>query len=190
MPGNRRTSLVGAFLLIALGLLFLYSNLRPGLDPWPLLSRYWPLLLYFWAWQNCGTSSAPQDAARRSWLSGREIAVVLLLIVFGIGLSFGSPSRSVHHFETVERKGSEPVSVHVRMPAGDLNYPEGQQAAGSRFQVFGTRRQAASFLPGRRAGNQPNRAKVQFWPQRKHLGPAASRQHTDGTHGRHGRWSK
>ena len=125
MPGNRRTSLVGAFLLIALGLLFLYSNLRPGLDPWPLLSRYWPLLLVFLGLGKLWDQFGPQDAARRSWLSGREIAVVLLLIVFGIGLSFGSPSRSVHDFETVERKGSEPVSVHVRMPAGDLKLSGG-----------------------------------------------------------------
>ena len=47
MPGTRRSSLVGAVVLVALGLFFLYSNFRPGLDPWPLLSRYWPVLLIF-----------------------------------------------------------------------------------------------------------------------------------------------
>ena len=42
----RRGSIVGAFLLVGLGALFLYANLRE-LNPWPLVSRWWPLLLIF-----------------------------------------------------------------------------------------------------------------------------------------------
>jgi len=120
VPGNRRTSLVGAFLLIALGLLFLYSNVRPGLDPWPLLSRYWPVLLVFLGLGKLWDQFGPQDSARRAWLSGREIAVILLLVIFGIALSFSTASRQVHDVETVDRQGSEPVRIHIQMPAGEM----------------------------------------------------------------------
>ena len=125
MPGNRRSSLVGAILLIALGLLFLYSNVRPGLDPWPLLSRYWPLLLVFLGLGKLWDQFSRQDSASKAWLSGREIAVVLLLVIFGIALSFSTASRRVHDVETVDRQGSEPVQVHVQMPAGDLKLSGG-----------------------------------------------------------------
>ncbi len=47
MPTYRRHSIVGALILIVIGALFLYSNLHPGFDPWPLVSQYWPLLLVF-----------------------------------------------------------------------------------------------------------------------------------------------
>lgn len=125
MPGNRRSSLVGAFLLIALGLLFLYSNFRPGLDPWPLLARYWPVLLVFLGLGKLWDQFGPQDTVRKGWLSGREIAVILLLVVFGIALSFSRASKHVHDVEAVERQGSEPVRVHIQIPAGDLKLSGG-----------------------------------------------------------------
>ena len=125
MPGNRRSSLVGAFLLISLGLLFLYSNIRPGLDPWPLLSRYWPALLVFLGLGKLWDQFGPQDGARRAWLSGREIAVILLLVIFGIALSFSRASGKVHEVEAVERQGSGPVRVHIQIPAGDMKLSGG-----------------------------------------------------------------
>ncbi len=47
MSNNRRRSVVVPLLLVALGVLFLYTNLRPEVNPWPLVSRWWPLLLIF-----------------------------------------------------------------------------------------------------------------------------------------------
>jgi len=80
MPGTRRSSLVGAVLLVALGLFFLYSNFRPGLDPWPLLSRYWPVLLIFLGVGKVWDHLRPRDPSRpgAAWLSGGEIAIILL----------------------------------------------------------------------------------------------------------------
>jgi hypothetical protein len=125
MAGNRRSSLVGAFLLIALGLLFLYSNVRPGLDPWPLLSRYWPALLVFLGLGKLWDQFGPQDGVRKAWLSGREIAVILLLVIFGIALSFSRASGKVHDVQAVDRQGSGPVRVHIQMPAGDMKLSGG-----------------------------------------------------------------
>jgi hypothetical protein len=126
MPENRRSSLVGAALLIGLGLLFLYSNFRPGIDPWPLLSRYWPLFLIFLGLGKLWDQFRRQDPqAGRAWLSGREIAIILLLVIFGIALSFRASSRQVHEVEAIERQGSEPVHVHIHMPAGELRLSGG-----------------------------------------------------------------
>ena len=74
MPGTRRSSLVGAVLLVALGLLFLYSNFRPGLDPWPLLSRYWPLLLISLGLGKVWDQFRPRDSSQagRAWLERRR----------------------------------------------------------------------------------------------------------------------
>jgi hypothetical protein len=67
----------------------------------------------------------PQDGARKGWLSGREIAVILLPVIFGIALSFSTAARRVHDIENVERQGSGPVRVHLQMPAGDLKVSAG-----------------------------------------------------------------
>ena len=126
MPGNRRSSLVGAFLLVGLGLLFLYSNFRPGLDPWPLLSRYWPLLLVLLGLGKLWDHFRRDDPqASKAWLSGREIAIILFLVVLGIGLSLRTASRHVHEVEAIDRQGSESVQVHLQMPAGELKLSGG-----------------------------------------------------------------
>ena len=41
----RRGSVGGALVLIAVGLVFLYLNLRPDVDVWSVISRWWPLIL-------------------------------------------------------------------------------------------------------------------------------------------------
>jgi hypothetical protein len=127
MPGTRRSSLVGAVLLVALGLLFLYSNFRPGLDPWPLLSRYWPLLLISLGLGKVWDQFRPRDSshAGRAWLGGGEIAVILLLVVAGIALSFQTASRRIHDVQAIDRQGSEPVRAHIKMPAGELKVSGG-----------------------------------------------------------------
>src|ERR1700687_3080619 len=127
MPGTRRSSLVGAVLLVALGLFFLYSNFRPGLDPWPLLSRYWPVLLIFLGAGKVWDHLRPRDASQAggAWLSGGEIAVILLLIIAGIALSFQTPSQRIHTVETLDRQGSEAVQAQIQMPAGELKLSGG-----------------------------------------------------------------
>lgn len=44
---TRRRSMAGPVILIGLGVLFLMFNFFPDFDPWPVLSRYWPLFLIF-----------------------------------------------------------------------------------------------------------------------------------------------
>lgn len=125
----RRSSAIGALLLIALGALFLYTNLRPEVNPWPLLSRYWPLLLVFLGlgklWDYYWQRNHP-DAPRRPWVSGGEIAIIILLLLFGAALSRGiGTGRDLHQAESVERGAADSVRVDINMPAGELKLAGG-----------------------------------------------------------------
>lgn len=173
MPGTRRSSLVGAVLLVALGLFFLYSNFRPGLDPWPLLSRYWPVLLIFLGLGKVWDHLRPRDASQAggAWLGGGEIAVILLLVIAGIALSFQTASRRIHDLETIDRQGSEPVQVHIQMPAGDLklsggasrlmeadfNYDEAEGKPEISYHVSGSAGRLDITQPGRKFHMGPTR---------------------------------
>jgi len=121
---QRRRPIIAGLLLIGLGGFFLYANLRPGIDPWPLLSRYWPFLLIFLGlgrlWDYFRLRNHP-EAASGAWPSGGEVAVLLLLLLFGIGLLRGRTSiREVHQVESVDRRGADSARVRIRMPAGEL----------------------------------------------------------------------
>jgi N-terminal domain of toast_rack, DUF2154/Domain of unknown function (DUF5668) len=166
MPGTRRSSLVGAILLLALGLFFLYSNFRPGLDPWPLLSRYWPVLLIFLGLGKVWDQIRPRDASQAdgAGLRGGEIAVLLLLVIAGIALSLQTASRRIHDVETIDRQGTEPVQVRIQMPAGELelsggasklmeadfNYDEAEGKPGISYHVSGSTGQLDITQPGKK----------------------------------------
>lgn len=131
MPPNtiyRRGSIVGALLLVGLGALFLYANIQ-GMNPWPLVSRWWPLLLILLGlgklWDHFRQRSQP-EAAGATWLSGGTIAVLVLLLLFGVALGRGvGTGREHHEAESVERQGAESVRVLIKMGAGQLNVAGG-----------------------------------------------------------------
>lgn len=86
MAGYRRGSVFGGLLLIGIGGLFLYANLHPEFSAWPLLAKFWPVLIIFWGLGKLvdylmlrGTPEAP--AASR--LTGGDIFGLILLLVFG-----------------------------------------------------------------------------------------------------------
>jgi hypothetical protein len=130
--------MAGAILLIGLGALFLYGNLRPGLDPWWLLARYWPLLLVFLGlgklWDYYQRRANP-DAPSKRWLGGGEIAIIVLVVLFGIALSLGrgrmtwSLGHHIQDAQTVELPGAESAKVHIEMPAGHLDLAGGATKA-------------------------------------------------------------
>jgi len=130
-PRNRG-SLTGALILIAIGGIFLYANLRPEWNPWPIISRYWPLLLIllglgklFDALGSGAASGAP-GVARAPRRSGETIAI-LLLVLFLIFAVAGSRrfSRMSHQAESVDAQGADSVRMSVEMSTGQLRISGG-----------------------------------------------------------------
>ena len=173
MPGTRRSSLVGAVLLVALGLLFLYSQLSSG--PGSVAAA---VSLLACAADFPGTGKVwdhlrPRRcfADRGAWLSGGEIAVILLLIIAGIALSLQTPAARIHDVETIDRQGSEPVHVHIQMPAGemklsggagklmeaDFNYDEAEGKPEVSYHVSGGAGQLDVTQPGKKFHIGPTR---------------------------------
>ena len=129
----RRRSLAVPIILIGLGVLFLYANWRPEFDPWPVIWRYWPLLLIFVGlgkmWdsirnrQSQGTSSGISMGSTFAVLG---FVVVLGLLIWhghGSGRSFFHGTR--HETQTVDRQGAQSVHVKIDMPAGELKISGG-----------------------------------------------------------------
>ena len=118
MSNYRRRSIVVPLLLVALGMLLLYTNLRPEVNPWPLVSRWWPLLLIFlglgklWDFYRLSSQSGTVES---TWLTGGEIAVIVLLVLLvGVALSRkGGTPQGVHQVESVERQGAESVRIQI-----------------------------------------------------------------------------
>ncbi|HSC77706.1 MAG TPA: DUF5668 domain-containing protein, partial [Candidatus Acidoferrales bacterium] len=83
----KRGSAFGALLLIAIGLLFLYANMNPDFSPWPVLARYWPLLIIFWGLSRLvdyfmlrGTD----QAAAVTRINAGDIIGLLFILIFGM----------------------------------------------------------------------------------------------------------
>src|SRR6185437_12796923 len=121
-PGRR--SMVGALILIAIGALFLCANLRPGVDAWGVLSRYWPLILVFiglgkiWDYyqaRNAGITGA------RAWINGPEVAILILVIVCALAVSRGFGRGKLEHESVgVDRQGAQKLTMRVECPPGIL----------------------------------------------------------------------
>lgn len=129
---RQRGPLTGALLLIVAGLVFLYANLRPDWNPWPLISRYWPVVLIvfglgkLWdALRAPGPPRAPGLPPKRRH-SGEVFALFILLVLLGAAYYRGRPeSRFVHETKSVEMQHATSVRASVDMSAGELTISGG-----------------------------------------------------------------
>jgi hypothetical protein len=126
--GNvRRGSIGGAIIIIAIGVLFLIFNLRPDFNPWPIVARYWPLMLIFaglgMIWDRYQISRNPDHAGRR-WISGAALALLILAVLFGATSWSWHGRRALadyrHDTKSVERQNAKSVSANINIPAGQL----------------------------------------------------------------------
>lgn len=116
-------------ILIAIGVLLLLANLRPDFHVWPVLARYWPLLLIFLGlgrlWDYFQQGRYPEG---RAGVSGAGIALLIVVIIFGVALSRdrgGAQWNIQHKTEAVELQGAESVRATVEIPAGELEISGG-----------------------------------------------------------------
>jgi hypothetical protein len=129
---RRRGSFAIALLLIAAGLVFLYSNLRPEWNPWPVISRYWPVLLILLGlgklWDVLRAPRVPgPPGTTQAVRGGGETAAVFLLILLLVFAVFRGHhySRMLHESKSVDAAGAETVRMDIEMPAGELNVSGG-----------------------------------------------------------------
>ncbi len=145
----RRISLVGPIILIALGGLLLLLNFHPEIDPWPILARYWPLILIFIGlgklWDSYWVRQHPEAVGGR-WLSGSAIALLVLLLFFVAAarhgrMSYRMGAEAEHDTQAVELGGAKTVRARLEMGAGLLRLSGGS-----------SRLLDADFRYGRREG--------------------------------------
>ncbi len=130
-----RGPLTGALLLIAVGAIFMYANLRPDWNPWPVISRYWPVLLIV---LGLGKLVDAMVANRSGAIRGAPGAVpaprhrgeifAILLVVFLLAFAAAGSrrfSRVAHRTETVDALGARFVRVNIEMPSGQLTVSGG-----------------------------------------------------------------
>lgn len=91
---RRRHSIAGPVILIALGLIFLAWEFRPGADPWWILWHYWPLILIFVGIGKIWDSYWEKEHAQGSVISGVSVAWIVLLALFVIALWHGGTYAS------------------------------------------------------------------------------------------------
>jgi N-terminal domain of toast_rack, DUF2154/Domain of unknown function (DUF5668) len=130
--GVRSSSIVFPVLLIAFGGLILLSRELPNFNPWPVVEKYWPLILIFAGagmfWDRSRRLRDPESPA--AFPLGTTLGTVLFLLVLLAliwrGHTYAShewPSHSAmksHRQEIVEKKDAKSVRMSVKMPAGDL----------------------------------------------------------------------
>lgn len=125
-----RGSITGALILIAVGVVFLIANLKPDIDPWPVLFRYWPLILIFIGVGKIFDSLIFRDRtdgpSTADHISGVSIALVVLALIFGLAVWRGHRvDRIVHDSHAVELLGAKDVAANIQMPAGQLTLTGG-----------------------------------------------------------------
>ncbi|HEX5425651.1 MAG TPA: toast rack family protein [Candidatus Acidoferrales bacterium] len=124
-------SITGALILIAIGVVFLIMNLRPQINPWPILFRYWPLILIFIGVGKIFDSFVFRDrsgAPAGDHISGVSVAFVALILIFGLAIWRGHKvegNELVHDSHSLALLGAKDVSASIEMPAGQLTLTGG-----------------------------------------------------------------
>jgi hypothetical protein len=136
----RSSSVVFPLLLIGIGAAFLAARWMPEIDPWPVLWKYWPLLLILIGagmfWDRAQRRNDPQGAP--AFPVGSTIGTVLFLVIIAsliwhwrgttrhdwMNVSAGS-GRQGHENQVVELKGAKAVRMAVHMPSGELRIEGG-----------------------------------------------------------------
>jgi hypothetical protein len=139
----RSTSVVFPLLLIGFGAILLIRRWYPFFDPWPVLWKYWPLLLILIGvgmfFDRVQRQNDPEHAPTIP--VGSTLATVLFLVIIAYliwhGRGFhrhdwmdGSASASSargHEAQSVDLKGARAARVVVHMPSGMLSIQGGAE---------------------------------------------------------------
>jgi hypothetical protein len=124
------------------GVLFLLRRMVPGFYPWPVIWKYWPLLLILvgagMIWDRTQRQNNPQAAPSFPVGSALGMVAFLLLLTFLLwhGHSYArhdwanvsaGAAHGEHESEVVELKGAKAVRMTVHLPAGQLQISGGAE---------------------------------------------------------------
>jgi hypothetical protein len=138
----RSTSVVFPLLLIAFGLLMLLWRWLPDFDPFPVLWKYWPLLLILVGagmfWDRTQRRMDPQRAPL--FPVGSTIGTLAFLLILAFLLWHGhayahhnwinassSSGHRDHETQVIDRKGAKAVRMNLHMPSGELSVKGGAE---------------------------------------------------------------
>src|SRR5277367_3261988 len=135
--GVRRSSVVFPLLLIAFGVMVWLSRTMPDFEPWPVLERYWPLLLVFVGagmfWDRAQQGKEPGTAP--SFPMGSTIGALLFIAVMAVLLVRGHHTQASswnmsdtplsHDTKTISAGSAKAVHMSIDMPAGELHLAGG-----------------------------------------------------------------
>jgi hypothetical protein len=133
----RRRSVVFPILLIGFGGLMLLWRWLPGLYPWPVLWKYWPLILVcIGAGMLWDRAQRPEGATEaRPFPIGSTLGAVAFVLIMGL-LIARSYHRNEHDFsqyssarlqtsKTIEKGAAKAVKMNLQMSAGELHLEGG-----------------------------------------------------------------
>jgi N-terminal domain of toast_rack, DUF2154/Domain of unknown function (DUF5668) len=147
--GVRSGSVVFPILLIAFGALVLLSREFPNFDPWPVVGKYWPLILIFAGagmfWdrsQRLRNPEAPSTFPIGTTL-GTVVFLLVLLVLIWRGHTFAArdwqshSTMKSHKVESIDKRDAKSVRMSVKMPAGDLTMSGGADSLLNADFAFG-----------------------------------------------------
>jgi len=82
----RRGSIFWALTLIGVGVIFLWHNFNPDIQPWQIIAKYWPILIIFWGTSKLidyVLSQAHPETNPPPLFSGSEVVMLVLILVLG-----------------------------------------------------------------------------------------------------------
>ncbi len=131
----RGRSLVFPILVILIGGLFLYRNFVPNFEPWPVIWKFWPLLLILVGLGHMWDAiQASKGAPRRGVSIGSTVGVLLFVLVLVLlmwrGHAFTNNRKMVDHVSESRDLGSATtLHAEITMPEGQLNLSGGTSRA-------------------------------------------------------------
>jgi len=134
--GVRSRSLVFPVILILLGGIFLYRSFEPNFEPWPVIWKFWPLLLILIGLGKMWDAMQGAKGNPRPGISIGSTVGVLLFVVVIVLLMWRSPSLAARHGRLVDHisevrdlQGVTSIDAVVSMTEGELNLTGGTSKA-------------------------------------------------------------
>lgn len=126
---SRGRSITGGLFIIAIGVFLLMFSLHPDWDMWPIVARYWPVILIvlglgkiFDAFQ-LRQNGADGSVASNVGAGSAVIAVIAILVL--VAMFHGGKVVRQEESQAIELQGAKSVTASVDLPSGTLDVAGG-----------------------------------------------------------------